>query len=77
MPDNKNTPAVNNKNVAVGIKKKEKLIGIDSKRPVTRGRSAMVTEKPKNFKESWGKMIRYMHPEMPAVVIAMLCVISA
>ena len=73
MPDNKNTPAVNNENVAVGIKKKEKLIGIDSKRPVTRGRSAMVTEKPKNFKETWGKMIRYMRPEMPAVVIAMLC----
>lgn len=33
----------------------------------------MVTEKPKNFKETWGKMIRYMRPEMPAVVIAMLC----
>ncbi|MBR1534268.1 MAG: ABC transporter ATP-binding protein [Ruminococcus sp.] len=33
----------------------------------------MVTEKPKNFKESWGKMIRYSRPEMPAIVIAMIC----
>ena len=73
MPDNKTTPAVNPENTAVGVKKKEALIGIDSKRPVTRGRSAMVTEKPKNFKESWGKMIRYSRPEMPAIVIAMIC----
>ena len=35
----------------------------------------MVVEKPKNFKESWGKMLRYSRPEMPAIVIAMTCAI--
>ena len=77
MPDTKNTPAVQTDNTAVGIKKKEQFIGMDSKRPTGRrgpgGHGAMVVEKPKNFKESWGKMLRYARPEMPAIVIAMIC----
>ncbi len=80
MPDTKKAPVVNQENAAVGAKKKEKFIGMDSKRPTGRrggpgGHGAMVSEKPKNFKESWGKMIRYAHPEMPAIIIAMLCAI--
>ena len=77
MPENKPSSAVNTEN-AVGVKKKEQFIGMDSKRPTARrggpgGHGAMVVEKPKNFKESWGKMLRYSRPELPAIVIAMLC----
>lgn len=80
MPDIKNTPAVTNENAAVGVKKKEQFIGANSKRPTgrsggPRGHGAMVVEKPKNFKESWGKMLRYARPEMPAIVIAMSCAV--
>ena len=77
MPENK-TPA---ETAAVGVKKKEELIGMNAKRPTTRrggpgGHGAMVVEKPKNFKESWGKMLRYARPQMPAIVIAMLCALA-
>ena len=80
MPELKNTPAVTNEKAPVGLKKREQFIGMDSKRPTGRrggpgGHGAMVTEKPKNFKESWGKMIRYARPEMPATIIAMTCAI--
>jgi ATP-binding cassette subfamily B protein len=83
MPD-KNIPAVNPsanpENAApasVGVKKKEQFIGSNSKRPVTRahgpgGHGAMVAEKPKNFKKSWGEMLRYARPQLPAIVIAMI-----
>ncbi len=79
MPDIKKTPAAGSE-TAVGVKKKEQLIGMNAKRPTARrggpgGSGAMVVEKPKNFKESWGKMIRYSRPEMPAIVIAMTCAI--
>ena len=62
---------------ALGVKKKEQFIGASSKRPTAAGRgpahhSAMVIEKPKNFKASWIRMIRYARPQMPAVIIAML-----
>ena len=78
MPDKK-APAETR--AAVGVKKKEELIGMNSKRPTARrggpgGHGAMVVEKPKNFKESWGKMIRYARPQMPAIVIAMLCALA-
>ena len=79
MPEIKNTPAAEKvETTAVGLKKKEQFIGMDSKRPTGRrggpgGHGAMVVEKPKNFKESWGKMLRYARPEMPAIVIAMIC----
>ncbi len=80
MPDIKKTPAPVEENAAVGVKKKEQFIGMDAKRPTARrggpgGHGAMVVEKPKNFKESWGKMLRYSRPEMPAIVIAMICAI--
>ena len=62
---------------SVGVKKKEQFIGSNAKRPNTPsrgpgGHGAMVVEKPKNFKASWMKMIRYARPQMPAIVIAML-----
>ena len=42
-------------------KKRETLIGVDSKRPEARkgmgGPRGVVTEKPHNFGESWKKMI--------------------
>ena len=79
MPDIKNSPVVKKEKDAVGVKKKEQFIGMGSKRPNARrgpgGHGAMVVEKPKNFKESWGKMLRYARPEMPAIVIAMTCAI--
>jgi len=78
MPDKK-APAETR--AAVGVKKKEELIGMNAKRPTARrggpgGHGAMVVEKPKDFKESWGKMIRYARPQMPAIVIAMLCALA-
>ena len=79
----KNVPPVNPaenapQTGAVGVKKKEAFIGANSKRPTTHqrgpgGHGAMVTEKPKNFKKSWGDMIRYARPQLPAAIIAMLC----
>ena len=65
---------------SVGMKKKEQFIGTNAKRPTAqRGpgiHGAMVLEKPKNFKESWGKIIRYSKPQMPAVIVAVLCSIG-
>ena len=79
MPESKKTPAVTPENAAVGVKKKEQFIGMNSKRPTGRSggprHGAMVVEKPKNFKESWGKMLRYARPEMAAIVIAMTCAV--
>ena len=59
-------------------KKKEALIGENAKKPVpTRrgpgGPGAVVTEKPKNFRQSWGDMIRYAKPQLPWVIIALVC----
>ena len=78
MPDK--TPAVQTapEKTAVGVKKREQFIGANAKRPTGTnhgpGRNgAMVVEKPKNFGESWKKMARYAKPQMPAIVIAMLC----
>lgn len=83
MPDK--TPAVNTapetaNPSSVGIKKKEQFIGSNSKRPTAqRGpgvHGAMVMEKPKNFKESWGKIIRYSRPQLSAIITAVLCSIG-
>ena len=76
MPEIKNIPQAQD-NASVGVKKKEQLIGSNSKRPTTRqhgpgGHGAMVVEKPKNFAKSWADMLRYARPEMPAIIIAML-----
>lgn len=60
-------------------KKREALIGVDSKRPEARkgmgGPRGVVTEKPHNFGESWKKMIAYIRPQMAAVIIAMTCAV--
>ena len=60
-------------------KKRESLIGSDSKRPQAArgmgGPKGVVTETPHNFGESWKKMIAYSKPQMPAVVIAMTCAV--
>lgn len=60
-------------------KKRETLIGADSKRPEARkgmgGPRGVVTEKPHNFGESWKKMIAYIRPQMAAVIIAMTCAV--
>ena len=59
-------------------KKKETLIGEKAKRP-TLGRgpgsrpAGVVTEKPKNFKSAWQKMIHYAKPQIPFVIIALFC----
>ncbi len=81
MPDKNLPPVEKNNENNIGVKKKEALIGVNAKRPVTPTRGpgrhgAVVVEKPKNFKESWGKMIRYAKPQMPAIVIAMLCAVT-
>ena len=58
-------------------KKKQDLIGLNSKQPrAQKGFAApkgVVTEKPKNFSESWKKMIHYARPQMPAVGVALIC----
>ena len=80
MPDKKlptSAPAEDQEvKTSVGVKKKENFIGSNAKRPTAqRGpgvHGAMVVEKPKNFKESWGKIIRYSKPQMPAVIVAVL-----
>ena len=60
-------------------KKRETLIGVDSKRPEASkgmgGPRGVVTEKPHNFGESWKKMIAYIRPQMAAVIIAMTCAV--
>ncbi len=60
-------------------KKRETLIGVDSKRPEARkgmgGPRGVVTEKPHNFGESWKKMIAYIRPQMAAFIIAMTCAV--
>lgn len=60
-------------------KKRETLIGVDSKRPEARkgmgGPRGVVTEKPHNFGESWKKMVAYIRPQMAAVIIAMTCAV--
>ena len=82
MPDKKippvNTPA---ENTGVGAKKREQFIGANSKRPTVRshgpgGHGAMIAEKPKNFRKSWGDMLRYARPQLPAIIIAMLCALT-
>ena len=60
-------------------KKRETLIGAGSKRPEAQkgmgGPRGVVTETPHNFGESWKKMIAYIRPQMPAVIIAMTCAV--
>ena len=61
-------------------KEREALIGVNSKRPQAAkgmgGPKGVVTETPHNFGESWKKMIAYSKPQMPAIVIAMICAVT-
>ena len=67
----------NNAPVSIGKKKREEFIGSGSKRPTGNNHGpgsnrALVTETPKNFGRSWGRMLSYSRPELPAIIIAML-----
>ena len=82
MPDKtpavKTAPETTAAGTPVGVKKKEQFIGQNAKIPTQRqrgpgGHGALVYEKPKNFKESWSKLIRYSRPQMPAIILAILC----
>ena len=72
MPE-KLTPSENK----VIKKERQDLIGKNSKRPQAQrgmgGPKGVVTEKPKNFKQSWQKMTRYAKPQMPLAVIGLIC----
>ena len=77
MPDTKKNPSPNmNEKIPVGAKKKEALIGANSKRPLAQkgpgAHRGMVTEKPKNFRKAWAQMLNYSRPWLPAIAIAML-----
>lgn len=58
-------------------KERQNLIGVNSKRPQAQrgmgGPRGVVTEKPKNFKQSWKKMIAYAKPQMPLAIIGLVC----
>lgn len=58
-------------------KERQNLIGVNSKRPQAQrgmgGPRGVVTEKPKNFKRSWKKMIAYAKPQMPLAIIGLVC----
>ena len=67
----------NNAPVSIGKKKREEFIGSGSKRPTGNNHGpgsnrALVTETPKNCGRSWGRMLSYSRPELPAIIIAML-----
>ena len=72
MPEKMNSPE--NKVIK---KERQELIGKNSKRPQAQrgmgGPKGVVTEKPKNFKQSWQKMVRYAKPQMPLAVIGLIC----
>ena len=72
MPEKMNSPE--NKVIK---KEHESLIGVSSKRPQAQrgigGPKGVVTEKPKNFKTSWQKMISFAKPQMPLAVIGLVC----
>ena len=80
MPDNKlHTPAPADSSEmksSVGIKKREQFIGANAKRPTAQrgpgSHGAVVFEKPKNFKESWGNLIRFARPQIVAIVVALI-----
>ena len=61
-------------------KSREQFIGADSKRPQAQkgfgGPKGVITERSDNFGASWKKLMAYARPQMPAIVIAMLCAVG-
>ena len=60
-------------------KRRETLIGADSKRPQAQkgmgGPRGVITESSDNFGASWKNLLSYAKPQMVAIVIAMLCAV--
>ena len=61
-------------------KSREQFIGADSKRPQAQkgfgGPTGVITERSDTFGASWKKLMAYARPQMPAIVIAMLCAVG-
>ena len=61
-------------------KNREALIGADSKRPQVQkgmgGPRGVMTEKSDNFGKTWKSLLSYAKPQLPAIIIAMLCALG-
>ena len=60
------------------IEKKKDIVGANTKKPQVRTggpHSKFNGEKPKDFKKTWGELIRYSKREVPAVIVAIVCVV--
>lgn len=59
------------------IEKKKTMVGANAKKPHIGHHGGpggkMHGEKPKDFKKSWGELIRYAKKEMPYVIVALVC----
>lgn len=59
------------------IEKKKTMVGANAKKPRIGHHGGpggkMHGEKPKDFKKSWGELIRYAKKEMPYVIVALVC----
>ncbi len=60
------------------IEKKKDIVGANTKKPQVRTGgpgNKFNGEKPKDFKKTWGELIRYSKREVPAVIVAIVCVV--
>ena len=75
MSENK-TPSPEKKYIK---KEREALIGVNTKRPQVQkgmgGPKGVITEKSDNFGASWEKLLHYAKPQMPAILVAMICAV--
>lgn len=60
------------------IEKKKTLVGANTKAPHSRprggpGGGGFTGEKPKDFKKTWSKLIKYANKELPFVIVALVC----
>lgn len=67
------------------IDKKKNIVGANTKPPVTKAEHGpgsgpggkFAGEKPKDFKKTWGKLIAYAKNQMPFIIAALVCAITA
>ena len=64
------------------IEKKKTIVGANTKNPPTshrpgHGGSKYHGEKPKDFKKTWSKLIKYAKKQVPFVIIAIISLIAA
>lgn len=61
------------------IEKKKTIVGANTKTPHTHGGGPggkFNGEKPKDFKKTWGELIKYAKRQLPFVIIAIICAMS-